>query len=249
MQKPKATDVRLKLVVGSKAIKATKGARLTAKFRDLVTKEAGLGECSQLCDVGQMEHVCSLITEAYIAARDGIEPGLSHGLKSLLLAPLQRLLPTLTVSRRNGRSSGIRMELQPTSELIVAVEEVIRRIDDGPWDEARATEAAHRLRYAWAIWIAYLSSYWMTFEVPKRLAELHVQRELGRIGGSTKKQGTQRSVATASKIIDQYITTQKRLEPHLVAGSVALQVGHSPQWVRTVWRKHVATKAKQQASL
>ena len=249
MQDRQGTDVHLKLVAAGKKVEVTKGARLTAKFRELAIKESGLGECSQLCDVGQMEHVCLLITEAFIAARLGIKPGLSQALKSLLIDPLQRFLPTLTVPHRKGRSYGVRMELQPTLELIFAAEEVIHRLDAGPWDEARAIEVGVRLRYAWAIWIAYLASYWMTFEVPKRLAEQRVRRAHGAIGGKVVKQGLERSTGTADQIVASYEDMQKRMESHQVAGAVANKLDMTPQWVRRVWNKHVATKAKQQASL
>jgi len=227
------------------------GRHLEASAMARLLASAGLGECSQLCDVWQMEHVCELLPDAFFAAQLGEKQGLTHGLRTLLIEPLYRFLPTLTVpARKGGIGRGRRMELAPTLELIEAAEEVIRRIESGPWDEQSAEAARHLLRYAWVSWIAYVASYWMSSEVPKLLVAKQVRREQGRLGGKASKAGTRRASANAEKIVELYEKLSKKLEPAQVAGAVAIQLSVTSTWVRRVWRRHsVAENVKRQASL
>lgn len=250
MQDRKGAGPHLSAVPGGGEGRPTKGALVANRLRDEVVNEPGLGECSQLCDVNQMEHVCSLVVEAFAAARHGSSSGLSRPLNTLLLEPLRRFLLTLGTPRRKGRNRGDRTELQPTRDLIAAAEEVIRRIDAGPWDESRAAESATRLRYAWAIWIAYIASYWMTFEVPLRLVEKEVRREQGRLGGRTPKRGTQRSTGKAAEIVAKYIDLAARMDADKVAGATARHLEVTATYVRRVWKDHYKIEnTKQQASL
>ena len=238
------------LAVECKPESTTKGALLAAQYRESVMKTAGLGECSQLCDIFQMERVCEeYVGGAFQMARDGAYSDLPDSLQDLLIAPLYRYLSTLTARGSKSARSGVRMEVEPTLRLIASAEAIVISIRVGPWDDDRAQAAALSLRYAWCVWIAYVASYWLTVEVPKRLAEQGVRRAHGAMGGKTPKQGFERSTARAEIIVSACEEAQKRLDPHEVAGTVANKLNVTPQWVRRVWNKHAATKAKQQASL
>lgn len=212
-------------------------------------KTAGLGECSQLCDVYQMERVCELVSGAFHMARNGSPSSLPESLKSLLIAPLRRYLFTLTARGSRRARSAVRMEVAPTLTLIAAAEAVISGVRVGPWGEGEAEAAAVSLRFSWAIWISYVASYWLTVEVPKRLADHQVQRAHGAIGGATPKKGPDRSTDKAFEIVETYKELQSRMEPSQVAGAVANKLKLTPQWIRKVWNKHEVKKAKQQASL
>lgn len=250
MQDRKDTHSFLKLVSSGKPNVPTAAARVSRALLRKVTQEPGLGECSQLCDAFQMDRVCEQIPEAFFAARAGAKTGLALALRRNLIAPLQRFLPTLTVPRRNGRTSGVRMELQPTLDLIAAAEEVASRIEIGPWDNNTGRAASQLLRYTWAVWIAYVASFWITMEVPRRLVEKELQREHGSLGGKTPKNGLERKTGSAATIVAKYCELAKKMEPDDVAGAVARQLGFTATWVRRVWKKHsAATKAKQQATL
>ena len=249
MQDRQRVDSQLRLVATGGGVR-TKGIELSVTLREQVIKEAGLGECSQLCDALEMEHVCDLVRSAFEAARYGSKTGVSTGLQTLLIEPLQRYVPTLTVPTRKGVRSGVRMELEPTFKLIESAEEVIHRIQVGPWSEARAEETAHLLRYAWCAWITYVASYWLTFEVPVRLVEKKVRREQGRLGGKAARSGLQRTTDKPKEIVAKYIELSKKMEARQVAGAVARQLAVTAQYVRRVWKVHLAGEnTKQQASL
>ena len=141
------------------------------------------------------------------------------------------------------------MEVAPTLDLIASAEAVISRIRVGPWEDEHAQAATVALRCSWSLWIAYVASYWLTVEVPKRLAEQQVQRAHGAIGGKSSKQGPERSTDKFDQIVAAYKELQKRMEPHEVAGAVAIKIKVTPQWVRRVWNRHAAKITKQQASL
>jgi hypothetical protein len=228
----------------------TKGQKLTREIRRRVLDEAGLGECLQLCDAGQMEHVCDLVPEAFISAMHGQPPGLIHGLRENLQGPLSRYVPTLTVPRRPpGFGSGVRMELAPTLALIDAVEEVIRRIEVGPWDDASAADAKHLLRYAWCNWIVYVASYWMWAEVPILLASKALRREHGRLGKGVPRVGVERKTDRSSEIIQAAERLAKTMAAESVAGAVARHLGVSAHWVRRVLKKEREQKTKLKATL
>lgn len=249
MQDLQRTDPRLRLVAASNGGGRTKGAVLSATLRDKVIKEAGLGECSQLCDASEVEHVCDLVREAFKAAQCGSKTDLPNGLQTFLILPLQRYVSTLTIRGRKGVRSGVRMELEPTLTLIASAEEVIRRIDVGPWTEARADESMHLLRYAWCRWVTYVASYWLTIEVPVRLVEKAARREQGRLGGTTLKRGLQRSTGKAAEIVLKYseLLVKGNKTP---AGVVARQFEVTATYVRQVWKKSLPDEnTKQQASL
>ena len=250
MQDRQATGTHLKLVAGGRASESKPGRAVSTRLRAQVIKEAGLGECSQLCDAFQMERVCDYLDEAFKGARSGSKSDFHLALQKNLVEPLRRYLPTLTAPSRGIGGACTRMEYQPTLDLIAATRSVISGLQHGPWSEAAARSAVHRLRYAWSVWISYVASYWLTVEVPRRLVEKQERREQGRLGGQASKQGSTRSTSQAAKIVEKYEKLNTTKDANQVAGAVALALGVTSTYVRRVWKKHVAAnKAKQQASL
>lgn len=252
MQQSKQGASALRVIQGGKA-SAQKSAsqRRAVTLQERITTEAGIGECSQLCDAFQMERVCDLVVADFAAARYGGVPSLPQSLQKNLIDPLERFLATLVVPGRRGR----RMEEAPTEDLISAVGKTIRCLETGPWGEADAKAARHHLRYAWSIWIAYIASYWMTMEVPRGLAIAEVRREQGRKGGNAEKRGSLRSTGNASSIVAECERLAQSLHERNVASSARQNLESkglrvSVAYVRRVWKAHLSEKkTNQQASL
>lgn len=197
-------------------------------------KSSGLGECTQLCDVGEIEHVCDLIPEEFALARAGQAARLS-GLDTILSASLIRYIGHLKERQEeqnrkrceelkaqgvvNPRIGGGRpMELQPTLDFLQEIENVKEALADGPWDERTADEVSHRLRYAWFRWVAYLSSVHMWQELPKHVAAKKVKREQalqskanGQKGGRDLKYDWPRILAVYDQLYPEWgrFTAQK----------------------------------------
>lgn len=228
----------------------TKGQRIELEARQAVLKQVGLGECSQLCDVFQMERVCEGLTEAFYARALGGSSSFGASLEQFLIQPLVGYLGTLNVKPRRVAGvpvrTGQRMEVVPTLGLIEAAERAQRALNAGPWSDAERSATVEALRNAWCQWIAYVASYWITEQVPKLLAAKAARKEQGRLGGTQSKQGEQRSTSTAPKIVELYERLAKTKAAHEVAGAVAVQLGMTPQWVRKVWREHSAAKKAKQ---
>jgi hypothetical protein len=168
-------------------------------------KSSGLGECTQLCDVGEIEHVCDLIPEEFALARAGQGARLSS-LDTILSASLVRYLEHLKerqeeqdrARREKYAAMGIDsqrigggrpMELCPTLDFLQEIENVKEALADGPWDERTADEVSHRLRYAWFRWVAYLSSVHMWQNLPRHVAAKKVKDEQASQSRENAKKG------------------------------------------------------------
>lgn len=231
----------------------TQAQRIARQAKAAVMKSAGLGECSQLCDVAEVEHVCDLVLEEFAAARLGAAcrpPAFIAALQQNLIAPLVRYAGTLAVPKRSdGFGAGRRMEAQPTAELISAAAEVQRHLADGPWAETDAKRAAQLLETAWLRWIAYVSSYWLWDRVPALLVEKQIRREQGKLGKGVPRTGEMRATSNKDAIIRLAERLAKTKAAHEVAGAVAQQLNYSPQWVRRVLKEHALQKTKLKPTL
>lgn len=183
-------------------------------------KTAGLGECTQLCDVGEIEHVCDLVSEEFALARAGHAaslPSLDTKLIVSLFGYLDHLKARQEEQNRKRldelRAQGIRnprigggmpMEWGATVDFIEAIEGVKRALAGGPWDERTADEVSHRLRYAWFRWVAYLSSVHMWQELPKHVAAKRVKGEQALQSRKNGKRGGRRAEHNWPSILAAY---------------------------------------------
>ncbi|NBD19521.1 hypothetical protein GTZ97_02380 [Aquabacterium fontiphilum] len=214
-------------------------------------KTPGFGECLQLCDVGELEHVCDLIPEAFTAARcgNGEAYGLHLSLRKNLHAPVLRYVEELerwqdaTSNRRrqaleklSGQPVRIarseRMEMQPSLDFLEQIERIADRIEFGPWSPEDAEDCAARLRHAWYRWIAYLSSYWMWARVPRILAGQKLSQANG-------KKAARDGTPGRTRLLDHDAIYKKLCElqsthGRAAAGIVARIFGCTARYVREI---------------
>jgi hypothetical protein len=168
-------------------------------------KSSGLGECTQLCDVGEIESICDQVPEEFALAREGYPTRMgrfdTHLIPALIryLEHLKERQEEQDRARReeyaamgiDGQSirGGRPMELHPTLDFIREIENVKGALADGPWDERTADEVSHRLRYAWFRWVAYLSSVHMWQNLPRHVAAKKVKGEQASQSRANAKKG------------------------------------------------------------
>lgn len=152
-------------------------------------KQPGFAECTQLCDVGFLERVCSELVPgaffdaAYRAANrlpvavEAVTP-----YREMLLEPLMRYLEELgrehaaLIRDRSKRGLGGVPTLQhgvATDEFIDVLIELIEQLENGPWDDDAATAIAQDLRFAWYKWIACVACAHMYDTIPNTVARAH----------------------------------------------------------------------------
>jgi len=68
-------------------------------FVDRFVTAPGFGECTQLCDVATLDHVCEQIPDAFYVLRNGHEPVLPASIRVNLYDPLFRYLEELELGR------------------------------------------------------------------------------------------------------------------------------------------------------
>ena len=226
----------------AKRTELTRGQQALVDAKALVIKSAGLGECSQLCDVAQIEHVCELVEDELTAAAVSGLPGrgTAEALRTLLVLPLQNYLATLRLSRLRNRAGvgvGLRMETFPTIELIQAAENVCVRLQFGPCDRGPMREDALCLRNAWFRWAAYVASYWVTDKVPELLARTIFAASSGHGGGIAFKEGPARSSGTRAAVLAEVALLEGKVEPDQVAKQVANKVGRDVSLVHRYMRE------------
>lgn len=222
-------------------------------FVNEVIKAPGFGECSQLCDVTELEQVCDLIPEAFAAARHGHAASyrLHLSLMENLHGPVFRFTEELEkwqdeVSKRRQEAleklsgkpirsgSATRIEMQPSLDFLEHIEGVADHIEFGPWSEADAEACADRLRMAWYKWIACLSSYWMWSKVPRFLAASKLSKRNGSMpaqGGKPGRPARLDKVAILKAYDDIYPS-----KGSAAAGIVAARFGCTAKRVREIVR-------------
>ena len=224
-----------------------------------VLKAPGFGECLQLCDVAELDHVCGLIPEAFAATRHGQVDayGLHLSLMKNLHGPVYRYVEELERwqdkvneirQRAFEKLSGgpvrmgpaTRVELQPSLDFLEHIEGVADHIEFGPWSEADAVACADRLRNAWYKWSACLSSYWMWSQVPRMLARLRLARHNGGQPAKDGKPGRPARLDKAAilKAYDELFPSKGSA----TAGIVATRFGCTAKRVREIDRERDGKK-------
>ena len=231
----------------------TKGQIVAECIKEGITLPDQQAEFTLLCDVAEVERICELVTEAFAGRRlGGGEAGFTVSLKRRLVYPLQRFMDSLAPAD-DASHLGVRVEIQPTRELLSAIERIVDQMERGPWDVRTGELAASDLQAAWFKWIAYVASYWLWAKVPELLAQVEIRREQGRLGGKATKRGQQRRSDKKFEIVSRYGDLRRTMAPRDVAGAVARQLGCTATYVRQVWREHLKSypleKAKLQAAL
>jgi hypothetical protein len=167
-------------------------------FVDRFITAPGFGECTQLCDVVMLDHVCELIPEAFHVLRNGHASEFPATLRSNLYEPLFRYLKELERDRlalvadwqgdllkrldvadteavkrdakRRAAGGMVMIEQEATLHFVDQLDELAVQFEQGPWEEEDADQATHAVRYVWYRWIASISCARIHYDAPRKKA-------------------------------------------------------------------------------
>lgn len=222
-------------------------------FLDEVTREAGFGECSQLCDVGTVGRVCSeLLPEAFDWARMADEasgePSLLESLKQLMWEPLLRYAQQLEATRADivseRESAGIGggfvlAQLDATIEFMDVVNEVREHLRLGPWSEEDGNACSDLLERSWYKWIAHVAGSYISFAVPVSIARARSASARAKEGATPGRSPK----FDQAKILALYLEEAPR-RGRDAASHVAKRVGCTSAYVRALVRRSSSEKSE-----
>lgn len=219
-------------------------------FIDEVFREVGFGECTQLCDVSQVQRVCGeLLPDAFdwLNTRHGIagEHQLLKSLQDLLWEPLLRYAEQLEKSQADFRErrlasglggNGGSQELQSTLEFMESIEDVREWLRLGPWSDEDGAACAAILELAWYKWIATIATAHLAYKVPVAIARARAAPALSKGGAPPGRPPD----LDKDRIFKRCQEMERLLGRSGAAGAVAKEFDCSATRVREVRREYEA---------